>query len=322
MAIDSEAGKQHEYTCRQYHSELPQALFGLAFFSSCTNLILVYIQHIRVPVRQSYVLEVVALAVGTVLTYLAHTRTRKSSSILLLFWPAYTVGFVIWTRTQFTTMNSEILPVLGFKCAVVALGILSLRLECLGPEQVDPLKHENPVLTANIFSIWTFGWMTPLMKKGASDYITEEDLPDLLPEDAATKLSDDLKKALDKQYVLYFFPFRTILIGIKWTRWKSSSLERVIRCLWAAISSGSVFEDCARLSGIPSAPASPLVTCLYLGLSKRARWYEIWWSPWRKSFARLCNSCNHVHCRNDAILHIASSLSSQSQIHPISDLSL
>ena len=47
--------------------------------------------------------------------------------------------------------------------------------------------------------------MTPLMKKGASKYIMEDDLPDLLPEDAATELSDDLKKALDKQYVLYFF---------------------------------------------------------------------------------------------------------------------
>jgi len=88
--------------------------------------------------------------------------------------------------------------VLPLKCAVLALGIISFALECLGPEQMDVAMHENPVATANIFSIWSFGWMTPLMKKGASEYITENDLPDLLPKDGATKLGDDLKQTLDK----------------------------------------------------------------------------------------------------------------------------
>jgi hypothetical protein len=92
--------------------------------------------------------------------------------------------------------SSEVL--LALRCAVVALGVVSFALECLGPEQSDASKHENPVITANIFSIWTFGWMTPLMEKGALEYITENDLPNLRPKDAATKLGDDLKKALDK----------------------------------------------------------------------------------------------------------------------------
>ena len=80
----------------------------------------------------------------------------------------------------------------------MALGIISFALECLGPEQIYAVKHENPVITANIFRVWTFGWMTPLMEKGASEYITEDDLPDLRSKDAATKLCDDLKQALDK----------------------------------------------------------------------------------------------------------------------------
>lgn len=181
-----------------YLELFPQALLFLAFVSSCANLILVFVQHIPVPVRQSYMLEVIALAMIIFLTYLTHERTRTSSSILLLFWPAYTVGFITWTRTLIATSSSEVLPVLALKCAVLALGIISFALECLGPEQMDLAMHENPIATANIFSLWSFGWMTPLMKKGASEYITENDLPDLLPEDGATKLGNDLKQALDK----------------------------------------------------------------------------------------------------------------------------
>ena len=173
-----------------------QALLISGFLGSFGNLIFVYTRHIPVPVRQSYVLEIIALAATVLLTYLTHERTRTSSSILLLFWPAYTVGFIIWARTAMS--SSIILPVLALKGTVIGLGIISFALECLGPEQTDASTHENPVTTANVFSIWTFGWMTPLMKKGATEYVTENDLPDLLPEDAATKLGDDLKKSLDK----------------------------------------------------------------------------------------------------------------------------
>jgi hypothetical protein len=178
-----------------------QALLALAFVSSCANLILVFIQHIPVPVQESYILEVIALAAIFFLTYLTHERTRTSSSILLLFWPTYTMGFVLWARTLISMSSSKVPPVLALKGVVVALGIISFVLECLGPEQIDAAMHENPIITANIFSIWSFGWMTPLMKKGVSAYISENDLPDLLSEDAATKLGDDLKKALDKQCV-------------------------------------------------------------------------------------------------------------------------
>lgn len=41
--------------------------------------------------------------------------------------------------------------------------------------------------------------MTPLMKKGASQYITEEDLPSLTPGDESKSLGLDLEKALKKQ---------------------------------------------------------------------------------------------------------------------------
>jgi ATP-binding cassette subfamily C (CFTR/MRP) protein 1 len=41
--------------------------------------------------------------------------------------------------------------------------------------------------------------MTPLMKKGVKQYITEQDLPALVPEDESHNLGEDLEKALSKQ---------------------------------------------------------------------------------------------------------------------------
>ena len=60
---------------------------------------------------------------------------------------------------------------------------------------------ESPLLTANVFSIWTFSWMSGLMKKGAKSYITEDDLPSLVPRDESPNLGHRLQNAMRRQYV-------------------------------------------------------------------------------------------------------------------------
>jgi len=78
-------------------------------------------------------------------------------------------------------------------------------LEFLGPEfRAEPddkprLNPESPQLTANIFSVWTFGWLTPLMRKGVKQFIAEDDLPELVPEDETSKLGQTLQRAMKKQ---------------------------------------------------------------------------------------------------------------------------
>lgn len=174
-------------------------MLTLAFLTSLANLLLIFIEDIRVPVRESYILEIITLAIAILLTYLTHERTRTSSTLLLLFWPAYIVAIGIWTHTILATrQGNDILSVVALKCTVGALGLITFILEYQGPESLGKGGHENPLVTANIYSRWTFGWMTPLMKKGAVDYITENDLPSLLPKDESAKLSDDLKDAIDK----------------------------------------------------------------------------------------------------------------------------
>jgi hypothetical protein len=89
--------------------------------------------------------------------------------------------------------------------SIGGLGVVAFALECLGPEfRAEPddkprSNPESPLLTANIFSVWTFGWLTPLMKKGTRQFITEDDLPELLPADEAANLGQKLQCNMKKQ---------------------------------------------------------------------------------------------------------------------------
>ncbi|KAJ2933863.1 hypothetical protein H1R20_g3220, partial [Candolleomyces eurysporus] len=177
------------------------ALLLAALGVSIANAILIVTQRRTVPVVQYYRLEPVALAFSILLTYLNHTRTRTSSTALLLFWPLYFLALGFWTRTIIDTRLSSFSTILIFKAVTVGLSLLSFILECVGPEPdavPDDKVEESPILTANIFSIWSFGWMTSLMRKGTKQFITEKDLPPLLEQDRSANLGRELKSALEK----------------------------------------------------------------------------------------------------------------------------
>ncbi|KAK0432840.1 P-loop containing nucleoside triphosphate hydrolase protein [Armillaria borealis] len=175
---------------------------ALAFSVSVANLLYAVYARISVPVFQSYIFESLSLAAAVVLTFFNHTRARNSSTILLIYWPLHSLVYAIWTRTVLTNGFNHILFM--FKSIIAGLGVLSSLLECVGPEwgleeKISEGMHaENPIITANIFSRWFFMWMTPLMKKGASEYISENDLPSLRPEDASERLGQTLHDTLQK----------------------------------------------------------------------------------------------------------------------------
>jgi ATP-binding cassette subfamily C (CFTR/MRP) protein 1 len=85
------------------------------------------------------------------------------------------------------------------KWAVVFLGLLSFGLECISPDDTHDSNTENPTLTANIFSMWSFAWLTPLLRKGSQVVVTEDDLPALVPRDESANLGNDLQCAIEKQ---------------------------------------------------------------------------------------------------------------------------
>ncbi|KAG6828729.1 hypothetical protein H0H92_006917 [Tricholoma furcatifolium] len=158
-----------------------------------------------VAVAYSYVVEPLALASAISLTHFNHTRTRSSSSLLLIFWPLYLLGLAIWIRSiTHVGISPDVGVLLALKSVVGGLGLVSFALECAGPEVGvvpslgDKLHMESPLNTANLFSVWSFGWMTPLMKLGASTFITESDLPSLRTQDESKNLGQDLQDALQR----------------------------------------------------------------------------------------------------------------------------
>jgi len=108
--------------------------------------------------------------------------------------------------------------------------------------------------------------------------------------------------------LLYLPAWDGVNMENKWTRWESPSMEGVIYCLRAAVSSCSMSEDSSRLPRIPSTPTSPLVACIYLRVPERARWCELRWLAWSESSARLCDCCYHVRCCGDTNIYNASGL--------------
>ncbi|KAJ7050501.1 multidrug resistance-associated ABC transporter [Mycena amicta] len=176
----------------------------VAFGSSLLHVILVLRNHQHVAILQWYILEPLALAGALFLTYYHHTRHRMSSSILLLFWPLYASALAIWVRSILSENSADYRSVLVLKGIVTLSGLASFFLECVGPEiglpKDEKSMHESPLLTANIFNRWFFGWLTPLLAKGSSQDITEDDLPSLVPTDESEVLGHRLETYLARQY--------------------------------------------------------------------------------------------------------------------------
>ncbi|KAJ6588712.1 multidrug resistance-associated ABC transporter [Mycena capillaripes] len=171
-------------------------LLSFALASSIVKLFFVVNLQNTIPVLVSCVLEPAALLGSIALTYYNHTRQRTSSSILLLFWPIYSSSLAIFSLKD-ADHNGQSLFLTG---GIAFFGLASFGLECIGPETGLPKDeksiHENPILTANIFSRWSFGWMNPLLAKGA--FISENDLPSLLPGDESESLGNQLEEYLTK----------------------------------------------------------------------------------------------------------------------------
>ncbi|KIK09066.1 hypothetical protein K443DRAFT_672103 [Laccaria amethystina LaAM-08-1] len=198
------------------------ASLGISTISSASNVpIAIYLRE-DVAIFQTYILEAVALAMAVVITYFNHTRTQTSSSILLLFWPLYLAGLSIWVRTIVLTNQGDIQLLLSLKCITASFGFISFVMECLGPgcDTGHEKLHENPTLTANLFSIWFFSWMTPLMQKGTAQFITEDDLPPLKSADESVNLGNELNKSLKNHtlwkalFVAYGGPY-AVAAGLK-----------------------------------------------------------------------------------------------------------
>ena len=137
-----------------FYSCFQQVLLGASLIVSIANVLFV-VFHLNnsVPVLHSYLLEPFALTSILVFSYFNHTRTRSSSTLLLIFWPLYIAAIAAWIRTVVSNDLDRFLVVLSLKCATLGLAAVAFGFECKGPE-FEGKAHDSPVLTANIYGIW------------------------------------------------------------------------------------------------------------------------------------------------------------------------
>ena len=134
-------------------SYFQQVFLGASLIGSIANVLyIIFHPNIPVPVLYSYLLEPFALTSILIFTHFNHTRTRSSSTILLIFWPLYIAAIAAWARTVISRDLDHFIVILSIKCATLGLAAVAFGFECIGPE--FEVNYDSPLLTANIYSIW------------------------------------------------------------------------------------------------------------------------------------------------------------------------
>lgn len=141
--------------------------------------------------------------------YFEHWRSRQPNGVVLFYWVFFIIAHGIKLRSLVVREIFRYnLPYFIVVTISVALAIVEFLLEYLVPKKqsaYDTLGKEDecPYEYADVFSILTFSWMTPMMKYGYKNFLTQDDMWNLRDRDTTkttgTLLEDSWGIELDKK---------------------------------------------------------------------------------------------------------------------------
>lgn len=137
--------------------------------------------------------------------YYEHWRSRQPNGVVLFYWVFFILAYAVKLRSLVTRKAYQNqLPYFVTVNIGLGLAIFELVLEYLVPKKksaYDALGDEDecPYNYADIFSVLTFSWMTPLMKYGYKNYLTQDDLWNLRQRDTTRVTGDQLASAWESQ---------------------------------------------------------------------------------------------------------------------------
>lgn len=144
-----------------------------------------------------------SLGVVCAVQYVEHWRSRNPNGVVLFYWLFLLLAFGVKLRSLIArdVQRRQTAYFVVF-CVGVALAAAELVLEWLVPKRLsayDALgdEFECPYEYANVFSVLTFGWMTPLMKRGYKHFLTQDDLWNLRKRDTTKECGTAFQKAWD-----------------------------------------------------------------------------------------------------------------------------
>lgn len=136
------------------------------------------------------VLNVLSLGMMFYVQYLEHWRSRNPNGVVLVYWLFLLIVFGVKLRSFVAQEMFKVhVPYFAVFTVNVGLAAISLILEWLVPKRLsayDALGDEDecPYEYANLFSVLTFSWMTPMMKYGYKNFLTQDDLWNLRKRDS------------------------------------------------------------------------------------------------------------------------------------------
>lgn len=147
------------------------------------------------------ILTLCSLGVVGVVQYIEHWRSRQPNSIVLFYWLLLLIAYGVKLRSLISqkTFDNRLAYAVTF-CVSFGLASLEFALEYLVPKKksaYDALGDEDecPIEYADIFSVLSFSWMTPMMKFGYKEYLTQDDLWNLRKRDTTRVTGNVLEEA-------------------------------------------------------------------------------------------------------------------------------
>ncbi|KAJ2382365.1 hypothetical protein GGI05_005676, partial [Coemansia sp. RSA 2603] len=144
-------------------------------------------------ISMALVVQTVAISASVYLHYREQFTSRIGSTILLLFWLSTFFVTAIRLRTAVSMgVHLHFVKSVFATGAFMFLSALAMYVEMQpkpaslyelldnddDPESVS-MRYQSPEDRANIFSKFTFGWMTPFLKQGTQRPIEFDDIPQL-----------------------------------------------------------------------------------------------------------------------------------------------
>ncbi|KAF2763770.1 ATP-binding cassette glutathione S-conjugate transporter [Teratosphaeria nubilosa] len=147
------------------------------------------------------IVNIISLLVIFYVQYIEHWRSRVPNAVVLLYWLFLIIVYAIKLRSFVSQkLHEDSAPYFATFTASTTLALVEFVLETLIPKQqsaYDALGDDDecPVEYANFFSKLTFSWMTPMMKYGYKEFLTQDDLWNLRKRDTTRDTSESFEKS-------------------------------------------------------------------------------------------------------------------------------
>ena len=137
--------------------------------------------------------------------YSEHFRSRTPNGVVLFYWLFFIIVYGVKLRSLVSReFFKDHIPYFVTFTITLGLAILEFVLEYLVPKKqsaYDALGAEDecPMEYADVFSILTFSWMTPMMKYGYKNFLTQDDLWNLRNRDTTRNTCNTLEETWEQE---------------------------------------------------------------------------------------------------------------------------